>query len=411
MNPSSLHESTPPLEAGVQQPAPLVIVGAGLAAWTTVREVRKLDATRPIVVISSDGADFYAKPTLSNALAQKRSADQLVTTPAGKMAETLQVQLHAHSHVRRVDVAAKSLRYEDANAQSHTLGYGDLVLATGADPVRLPLAGSAASRVQSINHLQDLSSFHAALGAAPKTVLVIGAGLIGCEFANDLLIGGHDVHVVDPAPRPLALLLPAAAGEQLQVALQAQGATWHLGTTVQSLDADTPAGRMQATLADGTRVQVDAVLSAVGLRASSALASAAAIACERGILVDGYLRTSAPHVYALGDCAQYASAGSRVLPYVMPIMNAAKALAATLAGQPTELVFPLMPVAVKTPALPIVVAAPHPDQTGAWRQDSGVDPAEGGLWRFMDTADQQRGFVLTGKQSGRRMELAKTTLT
>ena len=388
----------------------LVIVGAGLAAWTTARELRKLDALRPIVMISTDSADFYAKPTLSNALAQKRTTEQLVTTPAAKMAETLQVQLLPYSRVISLDTAARSLGYENATGQSHSLQYGDLVLATGADPIRLPMAGSAAAQVQSINHLQDLAQFHQTLGAAPKTVLVIGAGLIGCEFANDLLIGGYGVHVVDPSPRPLALLLPAAAGEQLQEALKSRGVVWHLGTTVQSLDTHAATGRLQATLADGSSLPVDAVLSAVGLRANTALASAAGIACERGIVVDAHLQTSAPHVYALGDCAQYASAAARVLPYVMPIMNAAKALAANLAGQPTELVFPLMPVAVKTPALPIVVAAPHPAQSGQWLADTGLEPDAGGAWRFVDDAGQQRGFVLTGKQSSRRMELAKTTV-
>ena len=392
------------------QALPLVIVGAGLAAWTVVRELRKLDAQRSIVMLSSDSADFYAKPTLSNALAQKRSAAQLITTPAAKMAETLQVQLLPHTQVRSLNTLARTLSYDDAAGQSHSLGYGDLVLATGADPIRLPMAGSAAAQVQSINHLDDLASFHEALGAAPRTVLVIGAGLIGCEFANDLLIGGYGVHVVDPSPRPLALLLPAGAGEQPQAALQAQGLAWHLGTTVQSLDAHAPSGRLQAVLADGSSLQVDAVLSAVGLRANAALASAAGIVCERGILVDAHLQTSAAHVYALGDCAQYASAGGRVLPYVMPIMNAAKALAATLAGQPTALVFPLMPVAVKTPALPIVVAAPHPNLNGQWTQDAGVEPEAGGAWRFVDEAGQQRGFVLMGKQSSRRMELAKATV-
>lgn len=388
----------------------LVIVGAGLAAWTTAREVRKLDVQRPIVMISSDSADFYAKPTLSNALAQKRTAEQLVTTPAAKMAETLQVQLLPHTRVLSLDTAARTLGYENSTGQFHSLHYGDLVLATGADPIRLPMAGSAAAQVQSINHLQDLAQFHQTLGAAPKTVLVIGAGLIGCEFANDLLLGGYGVHVVDPSPRPLALLLPAGASEQLQEALQSRGVVWHLGTTVQSLDTHAATGRLQATLADGSSLQVDAVLSAVGLRANTALASAAGIACERGIVVDAHLQTSAPHVYALGDCAQYASAGARVLPYVMPIMNAAKALAANLAGQATELVFPLMPVAVKTPALPIVVAAPHPAQSGQWLADTGLEPDAGGAWRFVGEAGQQRGFVLTGKQSTRRMELAKTTV-
>ena len=405
-----MHPPVSSTGSGAPQALALVIVGAGLAAWTTARELRKLDAQRPIVMISTDSADFYAKPTLSNALAQKRTAEQLVTTPAAKMAETLQLQLLPHTRVISLDTAARTLIYENATGQSHSLHYGDLVLATGADPIRLPMAGSAAAQVQSINQLQDLAQFHQTLGAAPKTVLVIGAGLIGCEFANDLLIGGYGVHVVDPSPRPLALLLPAGAGEQLQEALQSRGVVWHLGTTVQSLDTHAATGRLQATLADGSSMQVDAVLSAVGLRANTALASAAGIACERGIVVDAHLQTSAPHVYALGDCAQYASAGARVLPYVMPIMNAAKTLAANLAGPPTELVFPLMPVAVKTPALPIVVAAPHPAQSGQWLADTGLEPDAGGAWRFVDDAGQQRGFVLTGKQSSRRMELAKTTV-
>lgn len=112
----------------------------------------------------------------------------------------------------------------------------------------------------------------------------------------------------------------------------------------------------------------------------------------------------------MGDCAQYASAGGRTLPYVMPIMNAAKALAATLTGEPTALVFALMPVAVKTPALPIVVAAPHPATQGQWLQDPPAPAGEGGVWRFVDAQAQMRGFVLTGKQTARRMELSKATV-
>jgi rubredoxin-NAD+ reductase len=388
---------------------PLVIVGAGLAGWTTARELRKRAPERAIVLISADAADFYAKPTLSNALAQKRTAAQLVTTPAAQMAETAQVQLHAHCTVRRLDPASQTLHFEDAQGVAQQMRYAQLVLATGAHPMVLPMAGDAAHVVRAVNHLHDLAAFHAALGPAPKTALVIGAGLIGCEFANDLVLGGYAVHVVDPAPRPLSLLLPQGAGEALGEALQAQGVVWHMGTTVQSL-SHSPDGRVLATLAGGSVVLADSVLSAVGLRAETALANAAGIACERGVLVDAHLQTSAPGVYALGDCAQYASAGGRTLPYVMPIMNAAKALAATLSGEPTALVFPLMPVAVKTPALPIVVAAPHPATQGQWLQDAPAPSGEGGVWRFMDAQAQMRGFALTGKQTARRMELSKATL-
>jgi rubredoxin-NAD+ reductase len=389
--------------------APLLIIGAGLAGWTTVREFRKLDTNTPIVLVTADSGDFYAKPTLSNAYAQKRTPAQLVTTPAAKMAETLNVTLLAHHQVQSLDTAAHHVVVAHGG-QTQALTYSRLVLATGAQPIRIPVGGTAADQVKSINNLDDFGIFHQALGldpsapepAAPKTVLIMGAGLIGCEFANDLVLAGATVHVVDPSPRPLALLLPAEAGEQLQAALQALGVVWHFGTTVAAVDSAN-AG-LNVRLADGSTVAADLVLSAIGLRADTTLAAAAGLVCERGIVVDDTLQTSAADVYALGDCAQYASAGQRTLPYVMPIMNAARALAATLAGTPTALVFPLMPVSIKTPALPIVVATAHPAMAGTWKAGDGD-----GIWQFTDGGGTQRGFVLTGKSTARRMEQSKAT--
>ncbi len=390
--------------------APIIVIGAGIAGWTTVREFRKLDAHAPVVLVTADSGDFYAKPTLSNAYAQKRAPYQLVTTPAAKMAETLQVTLLPHARVESFDTAAHSIvvRQDDA---LQTLTYRQLVLATGAHPIRVPLLGNAADQVRSVNSLDDFAAFHAALGVdatiaasgASKTVLIMGAGLIGCEFANDLVQAGVRVHVADPAPRPLAALLPADAGEQLQTALSELGVQWHFGTSVTALDSS-PSGGLLATLADGSTVVADLVLSAIGLRAYTALALSAGLACERGVVVNTHLQTSTPDVFALGDCAQYDSAGQRTLPYVMPVMTAARALAASLAGTPTEVVFPLMPVSIKTPALPLLVAAVHPATQGQWEPEGSE-----GAWRFMDLSGMQRGFVLAGKSTARRMEMTKLT--
>jgi rubredoxin-NAD+ reductase len=368
-----------------------------------------------VVVVTTDRGDFYAKPSLSNAMAQKRAPAQLVTTPAAKMAETLDVTLLSFSTVQSISTDAHTVTLQSA-AGERTLAYSRLVLATGAQAIRAPLQGNAVARVRSVNSLDDFARFHGELlGTAAgqsestsdtaKSVLVIGAGLIGSEFANDLIQGGFQVQVVDPSARPLAALLPEAASLQLAEALQKLGVQWHFGTTAQSVDQGSD-GRLQVTLANGTVVVVDAVLSAIGLRSDAALASAAGLVCDRGIVVDTRLQTSTADVYALGDGAQYASAGNRTLPFVMPIMGAAKALAATLAGTPTELVFPLMPVSVKTPALPIVVCAPHPLTVGHWLADA----ADAGAWRFIDAAGVQRGFVLTGKSGARRMELARETV-
>ena len=391
--------------------APLVVIGAGLAGWTTVRELRKLDATRPITLITADSGDFYAKPTLSNALAQKRTPEQLVTTPAATLAQTLGVTLLAHTRVERVDTTHFTVSFTGHDVPT-TLPYRALVLATGAQAIRVPLQGDAVSQVLSVNSLQDYSVFHARLtgvsssenNSKPKrpSILIMGAGLIGCEFANDLASAGYRVRVVDPAARALAALLPEDTSAQLQTALQDLGIRFDLGQTVIAVNrSESPSGAaLRVTLSGGESVDADVVLSAIGLHADTALAQAAGIACERGIVVDAQLQTSAPGVYALGDSAQYQAAGKRTLPYVMPIMNAARALAATLAGQPTEVKFPLMPVAVKTPALPLTIAPPLPGISGGWQA------SDAGEWHWRDDASTLRGFTLAGAATPRRAKLA-----
>ena len=393
----------------------LIIVGAGLAGWTTAREFRKLDTTMPVFLVTADSGDFYAKPSLSNAFAQGRLPAQLVSTPAAKMAETLNVTLLAHTRVEAIDTAAQTLSVRNAGGLQ-TLAFSSLVLATGAQAIRVPVQGDAADAVMSINSLDDFAAFHARLqadaespGAPLREVLIMGAGLIGCEFANDLAQAGMRVRVVDPGPRPLAALLPPEASAALQAALEALGVHFHFGCTVRAVDH--AAGRLQVMLAPGESVPADAVLSAIGLRADTALAQAAGLLVDRAIVVNTFLQTSAAHIYALGDCAQYASAPSLLsmhgstLPYVMPIMSAARALAATLAGSPTALVFALMPVSVKTPALPLVVAAAQTGLAGHWAA------AGEGIWHWQDDAGQPRGFVLAGAQTAQRMAQAKLLAT
>jgi rubredoxin-NAD+ reductase len=389
----------------------LIIVGAGLAGWTTAREFRKLDTTTPVFLVTADSGDFYAKPSLSNAFAQGRLPAQLVSTPAAKMANTLNVTLLAHTRVEAIDTAARTLNVRSA-AGLQSLAYRDLVLATGAQAIRVPVQGDAADAVMSINSLDDFAVFHARLQAGAQTpgrpqrqVLIMGAGLIGCEFANDLAQAGVRVRVVDPGLRPLAALLPPEASAALQKALEALGVQFDFDCTVRAVDH--AAGQLQVTLATGETVPADAVLSAVGLRADTALAQAAGLLVDRAIVVNTFLQTSAAHIYALGDCAQYASAPSLLsmhgstLPYVMPIMSAARALAATLAGSPTALVFSLMPVSVKTPALPLVVAAAQAGLAGCWAG------AGEGIWHWLDDAGLPRGFVLAGAQTSQRMAQAK----
>ena len=369
-------------------PHPLVVVGSGLAAWTTVKELRKHDAHRAVVMVTAATGDAYPKPALSTAFAQGKTPAQLRNGVATDLAHTLGVQLHAHTQALSIDLAAQQL-----HTSQGVIDYSDLVLAHGAQPIRIPLEGDASEQVLSVNQLEDYAVLRGRLKAGDR-VLIMGAGLIGCEFANDLAVAGFKVQLVDPSTRPLASLLPPEASLSLQNALSACGVDWHWGTSVTSVKQH--GDGLQAQLNNGTPLQVDLVLSAIGLRANTGWLQSSGLACERGVLVNLQLQTSDPHVYALGDVAQYASAGHRTLPYVMPIMTAARSLAATLSGTPSDVVFPVMPVAVKTPALPLLVASPAPDSAGVW-----TSPEEG-VWQFQDQHGHCLGFVLSGSKTSLR---------
>jgi rubredoxin-NAD+ reductase len=371
--------------------APVVIVGSGLAGYTLARELRKLDREVPLVVVSRDDAAFYSKPMLSNALASGKSAAQLVGSSAAQMAAQLSARVLAKAEVRAIDPAAHAI-----DIDGETLAYSKLALALGADPIALPLAGDAAGQVLRVNDLADYACFRAAIDGK-KRIALLGAGLIGCEFANDLAAAGYAVDVVDPAPRPLGRLLPEVAGDRLQAALEAIGVRFHFGRTARSV---AHAGDdLQVELSDGTILRADAVLSAVGLKPRVALASKAGLKVNRGIVTDRYLATSAPDVYALGDCAEVEG---HVLPFVLPIMQAARALAKTLAGAPTAVSYPAMPVVVKTAAMPAVVCPP-PAIAGGWQVDADETGIEA---RFEDEGGALRGFALLGAASAKKNALA-----
>ncbi len=380
----------------------VIIIGSGLAGYNVARELRKLDAQVPLVVISRDHAGFYSKPMLSNALAGKKTAATLVMKTADKMAAELNAQVLGNTAVARIDTAAQTVHLSDDNA----LRYRDLVLALGADPIRLPLEGNAADTVLSVNDLDDFARFAQALdtganGQPVQRVAILGGGLIGCEFANDLLARGISPTVLDLADRALGRLLPAEGSAYLQDKLEALGAQFRFGVAAKAVNRAAAGSGLVVTLSDGTQLETDLVLSAIGLKPRTALAAEAGLKVNRGVVVDQTLQTSAPHVYALGDVAEVMGLN---LPFVMPIMQQARALGATLAGNPTKVAYPAMPVVVKTPACPTVVCPPAAGATGQWQ----VTQVEEGLEaRFVaEGSGQLLGFALQGKATSQRQALA-----
>jgi len=361
---------------------PVVIVGTGLAGYNLAKEFRKLDGDSPLLLITSDDGRSYSKPMLSTGFAKGKDADGLVMAEPGTMAEQLKAEVRTHTRVTGIDPAHKRLWIGE-----EAVTYRDLVLAWGADPIRVPVDGDAQDAIFSINDLEDYARFRAA-ATGKRRVLILGAGLIGCEFANDLSSGGYQVEVVAPCEQLMPGLIHPAAAAAVQVGLEGLGVRFHLGPLLTRLEH--AGDGLLAQLSDGTRVDCDLVVSAVGLRPRTELAAAAGLAVNRGIVVDRRLQTSQPHIYALGDCAEVEGLN---LLFVMPLMACARALAQTLAGKPAEVSYGPMPVLVKTPVCPLVVSPPPRGMSGDWTvEGSGADIKA--LCR--DASGRLIGYALTG---------------
>jgi len=361
---------------------PVVIIGTGLAGYNLAREFRKLDGETPLLLITADDGRSYSKPMLSTGFAKNKDADGLSMAEPGAMAEQLKAEIRTHTRISGIDPGHKRLWIGEEQVR-----YRDLVLAWGAETVRVPMEGDASDAVFPINDLEDYARFRAA-AAGKRRVLILGAGLIGCEFANDMSLGGFEVEVVAPCEQVMPTLLHPAAAAAVQAGLQGLGVRFHLGPVLTRLQR--VGDGLEAHLSDGTLIACDLVVSAVGLRPRTDLAAAAGLRINRGVVVDRELRTSHANIFALGDCAEVDGLN---LLYVMPLMSGARALAQTLAGKPTAVGYGPMPITVKTPVCPLVVSPPPLGSEGSWSVEG-----QGGDLKVLchDAQGQLLGYALTG---------------
>jgi rubredoxin-NAD+ reductase len=374
--------------------SPLVVIGTGLAGYNLVKEFRKLDAEREVIMLTSDDGRQYSKPMLSTGFSKGKDADGLAMNDAGAMAEQLKCEIRTFQNVTGIDANAKTVSIGD-----DVVSYGQLVLALGAAPIDLPIKGG--EHAKHVNDLMDYDKFHSSL-QDKKSVTVIGAGLVGTEYAHDLASAGYNVNLVAPDAQPLSRLIPDACGKALIPALEELGVTLYMGQSANEITLHD--GGYSVVLADGTTLDSDVVLSAVGLRPNTQLAQEAGLKTDRAIEVNRLLQTSNPDIYALGDCC--AVEGLNLL-YVLPLMTGARALAKTLAGTETELKYGVMPVQVKTPSMPIVTCQPALSvlSEGAEWQIEGEAPNLKAL--FKDSSGKLLGYTLTGECVAEKMSLSK----
>jgi rubredoxin-NAD+ reductase len=308
------------------------------------------------------------------------------------MAAQLKLDLRAGRLVEAIDRQDKAVL-----TTGGPIFYDKLVLALGADPVRPPIDGDAAHRALVVNNLDHYRAFREALPYGAR-VLIMGGGLVGTEFANDLSGSGYRPVVVDMLGHPLAQLVPPGVGGMIRDALSEKGVQWHLGRKVIGIHKS-DAG-IRAELDDDTAIDAQAVLSAVGLRPNIQLAQEAGLEVGRGVRVDQTGRTSDPDIYAIGDCAEYPQG---LAAYVTPIMAAARAIAPSALGTPTDIRFPPLSVQVKTTAYPVVLLPAPIGVEGQWHEIANDD--HGLKYHYRDADGAIRGYVFTKDYCQERMEM------
>ncbi len=386
------------------QQKPLIIIGAGLGGYMFAKEWRKLDQTTPLVIITADAGDFYSKPLLSTALTQEKTAATLVVSDAATMAQQLDASIHTFATVTTIDAKQQTLQYLTQDQQVHTLDYSKLVLAVGANKMQVPLAGDAVGDIMSVNNLLEYAAFRQQL-AGKKELAIIGAGLVGCEFANDLLNTQHSLQMIALEQYPLAKFVPEMVARALIAPFAEHGVQWHLGRMVTAVNKK--ANQYVVLMDDHRELLVDGVFAAVGLRPNIDLAKAAGLQTHQGIVVDTYLQTSSPNIYALGDCAEV---DGEIRQYVAPLLQCARTLAKNLASDSTQqaVVYPCMPIVIKTPLCPVVSCLPPSNVAGQWQHEG-----EGSNQRavFLDDDEQVWGFALSGDKVREKASLVKAINT
>lgn len=328
-------------------PAPgVVIVGGGSAGWQAAQALRALDADLPITLVTACCGDLYDKPLLSVAMARGLAPEALVKESGADAARRLAVRLMPGTHAIRIDAAGRRLRTTHG-----TLRYAHLILAHGARAALPPALPPALC--WRVNNLDAYRRLRAALGASPQDVLIVGAGLIGSELANDLALGGHRITLLDVQPAPLARWPAECAGDRLMAAWAPLPIRFFGNTSVLAV-ARTPAGRYLVETSCGRRFEADQIVAASGLQTPSRLAQSAGLSWRDGIAVDGAtLRTSDRHIHALGDCITVDGQASR---FVEPIGRQARAVAADILGAPPmPYDHRTAPIRVKTSSQPLTL--------------------------------------------------------
>jgi NADPH-dependent 2,4-dienoyl-CoA reductase/sulfur reductase-like enzyme/nitrite reductase/ring-hydroxylating ferredoxin subunit len=284
----------PRVKGAIEAPARIVIVGGGAAGFAAAEMLRRQDYRGGIVMLSSEVAAPVDRPNLSKDYLAGSAPEDWLPLRSEEFYADASIDLRLGTEVASIDTKAR----EVVLAGGETIPYDRLLLATGAEPVRLPIPGADQPHVHVLRSLADCRAIIASANGARRAI-VIGASFIGLEAAASLRARGIKVHVVGLEQRPMERVLGPAMGDFVRALHEEHGVIFHLGDTVTSIDGK------RAALKSGGAIEADVVVIGVGVRPRLALAEKAGLAIDRGVTVDAYLETSIPGVYAAGDIARW----------------------------------------------------------------------------------------------------------
>ena len=277
----------------VDEPRNIVIIGGGAAGFAAAEMLRRQEFRGSILMLSSDTAPPIDRPNLSkDYLAGSAPEDWLPLRPDGYYAEA-GIDLRLKTEVTSIDAKARNVVVAGEN-----IPYDRLLLATGAEPVRLPIPGADQPYVHTLRSLADCRAI-IDLAAGARRAIVIGASFIGLEAAAALRSRDIEVHVVAPEQRPMERVLGPGMGDFVRALHEEHGIIFHLGNTVTAIDGK------RAMLKSGGVLEADVVVVGVGVRPRLALAEQAGVALDRGVVVNSQLETSIAGIYAAGDVARW----------------------------------------------------------------------------------------------------------
>jgi NADPH-dependent 2,4-dienoyl-CoA reductase/sulfur reductase-like enzyme/nitrite reductase/ring-hydroxylating ferredoxin subunit len=276
----------------VWNPSSVVIVGGGAAGNACALELRRRGYRGPVAILSAEEAAPVDRPNLSKDYLAGTAPEEWVPLRSRDFYSESAIELITGVRVQAIDAQDRRVSLTDGSRRE----YGELVLATGAEPVKLSIPGGERARV--LRSFADSRSIIAAAESAKRAV-VVGASFIGLEVAAALRARKVEVAVVAPEARPLERVLGPELGDFVRKLHEEHGVKFHLGHTLKAIE---PA---QVTLDDGSTLPADLVVAGVGVKPRLQLAEAMGLEMDRGVVVDEELRTSTPHVWAAGDIARW----------------------------------------------------------------------------------------------------------